>query len=565
MRTPGRCTNHESCWLANGGRDIWVPVGDDFVCPVCAEPLTAPPLQAISSRSMAVAAAASLALVALAGGAGFGLVRAISFASHGSQAQLAAMHPVAGQSRTAAQQPVSSRGATSLLSINTPAPTVAAPAPAAPKATTPPPASPGTPAPTALASSAPPASPPAAPAPVAPVTPRVASAQPAPATPAPSTVTASVPPAAPAHVAAVTPSPTAPRAAPPQQVAEATPPAHEAPRPTATSPAPKPVVLQAGVLQKVQPPPAKEPAAPESPISQGSRLAESEPTAPPVAPVQAFPTKLPTNPVPRPVVIARTITYGQPPGPEGESVDSTGRWRRHPFPVERSGFLPGPGWSPAGDETVSTATQPYQVAQGDGEESASSASSFDNGATVPSMQDDTGAAQSAGVAGMIAGGQVPALVPQMAPRFEGEGGAETVPQAAPKIVTQLTVPGWGPHMPANVPAERVDVAAADAIDDAPDAPIRLAMLPPAAPAKLVVPEYPPIAEDLDQPGRVNVGCIITVRGEPADCSVTRRLGGPAFATAVLDWLHSGEVRYRPHLVHGHPVPESRLYDVKFVP
>src|SRR5580704_12334681 len=99
MRTPGRCTNHESCWLANGGRDIWVPVGDDFVCPVCAEPLTAPPLQAISSRSMAVAAAASLALVAIAGGAGFGLVRAISFASHGSHSQLATMHPVAAPVR----------------------------------------------------------------------------------------------------------------------------------------------------------------------------------------------------------------------------------------------------------------------------------------------------------------------------------------------------------------------------------------------------------------------------------------------------------------------------------
>jgi hypothetical protein len=233
--------------------------------------------------------------------------------------------------------------------------------------------------------------------------------------------------------------------------------------------------------------------------------------------------------------------------------------------MDRSGFLPGPGWSPAGDETVSPVAQPYQVAQGDTEEGASSAPGFDNGSTVPSMQGDTEAAQAAGAAAMIAGGTVPALVPQMVPRFEGEAGAETVPQAAPKIVTQLTVPGMARLMAADAPAQRVDVAAADAIDDAPDAPIRLALLPAAAPAKLALPEYPPVAEDLDQPGRVNVGCTITVRGEPSNCSVTRRLGGPAFATAVLDWLHSGEVRYRPHLVHGHPVPEARLYDVKFVP
>jgi hypothetical protein len=82
---------------------------------------------------------------------------------------------------------------------------------------------------------------------------------------------------------------------------------------------------------------------------------------------------------------------------------------------------------------------------------------------------------------------------------------------------------------------------------------------------LALPEYPPIAEDLQVPGRVDVGCTITVRGEPSDCAVTRHVGAVMFATSVLSWLHSGEVRYRPHLVHGHPVPEARRYDVKFVP
>src|SRR5271165_3067911 len=122
MRTPGRCTNHDDCWLANGGRDIWVPVGDDFVCPVCAAPLTAPSLQAISTRSLAVAAAASLALVALAGGAGFGLVQAITYATHGTQAQLTAMRAAVPKKLVAAKQPAAPRGAVSVASI-TPPPT----------------------------------------------------------------------------------------------------------------------------------------------------------------------------------------------------------------------------------------------------------------------------------------------------------------------------------------------------------------------------------------------------------------------------------------------------------
>jgi hypothetical protein len=140
------------------------------------------------------------------------------------------------------------------------------------------------------------------------------------------------------------------------------------------------------------------------------------------------------------------------------------------------------------------------------------------------------------------------------------------PQAMPAVVTQLTVPSAGTRaMAADAPAERVDAAAADAVDNGPDAPARLALLPPATPAKLALPTYPPVADALDVPGRVDVGCTITVRGEPSDCMVTRHIGGHGFAESVLTWLHSGEVRYRPHLVHGHPAPEPRLYDVKFVP
>jgi hypothetical protein len=259
-------------------------------------------------------------------------------------------------------------------------------------------------------------------------------------------------------------------------------------------------------------------------------------------------------------VVTQAITDGRPPGPEGGGIDSTGRWRHRAAPLEqRSGFLPGPGWTQADEETVAGASQPYAVAQGDGDESAvAPAPGFDNGAVVPNVQNDTEVTQTTGASGA-------SIAPQTVPRLDGSTGVQMASDATASLVTRLMVPSMAARAIAEAPAQRVDVAAADAIDDAPDAPVRLAQLPRAAPADLVLPEYPPVADDLQKPGRVNVGCTITVRGKPSDCAVTREVGGRGFADAVLTWLHSGEVRYRPHLEHGRPVPESRLYDVKFVP
>jgi len=390
-------------------------------------------------------------------------------------------------------------------------------------------------------------------------TPSVAAEVPkAPTNPASVTV-AATPPAAPAHVAAQTPTQAAPAAAP-RQIAEATPPPHGKQPQQAAPPAAKPEVTQAASFTKAPPSAGSG----STPTPEGVQTAENRPPVPPVRPV---PVSGPQQSAPRSVAVVQTITYGKPPGPEGESLDSTGRWRHRAPHVDRSGFLPSPGWSQPDDVTASQATAPYQVAQGDTEESApSAAANFDGGTAVPNMQSDNETAPSEGASAASGGsGQVPGIVQQTVPRFDGAAGAETAPDAAPELVTHLSVPWVGGHMQADVPAERVDVAAADAIDDAPDAPLRLSRLPPAPKAKLALPEYPPIAEDLEQPGRVDVGCTITVRGEPSDCAVTRHVGAVIFAQSVLSWLHSGEVRYRPHLVHGHPVPEARRYDVKFVP
>ncbi len=88
MRTPGRCTNFDTCWLANGQRDIRVMVGDPFVCPACGEALHAPSIESISANGILGALAVSLAMVATAGGAGYGLVRVAQSAGTVSIASL---------------------------------------------------------------------------------------------------------------------------------------------------------------------------------------------------------------------------------------------------------------------------------------------------------------------------------------------------------------------------------------------------------------------------------------------------------------------------------------------
>ncbi len=73
MRTPGRCTNEQACWMADASRDIFVRLGDPFNCPACGSRLS-PPIQAIAGRSRAVSAMAGCVAFVVATGIGIGLV-----------------------------------------------------------------------------------------------------------------------------------------------------------------------------------------------------------------------------------------------------------------------------------------------------------------------------------------------------------------------------------------------------------------------------------------------------------------------------------------------------------
>jgi hypothetical protein len=122
----------------------------------------------------------------------------------------------------------------------------------------------------------------------------------------------------------------------------------------------------------------------------------------------------------------------------------------------------------------------------------------------------------------------------------------------------------GNPMP-TLPAERIDPAAAAQADQSANPVIRLVTLPTAPPDKLATPSYPPVYDEEDRPGEVNVKCTITVRGAPTGCTLLREQGGRHFADAVMAWLGSGAVRYRPGIASGRIVPEARHYHVRFEP
>jgi hypothetical protein len=92
MRTPGRCSNIEGCWISASHRDVWLNVGEDFTCPNCGGALSAPPGRALSMRGIKRAAvtgvAASMAVAAVAVIA----VKVSAMAWSGQPAVVAMMH-----------------------------------------------------------------------------------------------------------------------------------------------------------------------------------------------------------------------------------------------------------------------------------------------------------------------------------------------------------------------------------------------------------------------------------------------------------------------------------------
>ncbi len=75
MRTPGRCTNTEGCWISASRRDVWAVVGEEFVCPNCGNPLVPPEGKALSMRGLRRVALLSTIFIAVLAAGSFAAVR----------------------------------------------------------------------------------------------------------------------------------------------------------------------------------------------------------------------------------------------------------------------------------------------------------------------------------------------------------------------------------------------------------------------------------------------------------------------------------------------------------
>lgn len=497
MRTPGRCTNFETCWLANGRRDIRVMVGDPFVCPACGEPLHAPSIESISASGIAGAVAVSLALVAAAGGAGFSAVRLAQTTDLTTVAALIMRAPVQPAQRLAMQA----------KTLPGPEHHGDEPAFSSSGVSTAPPAAPHAPVVVGSAASSAPAS-------ASSPTMQPLGATPIHVAPAPVAELASIAPAT------FVPDATAPRVA----VAED---------------------------QFLQPPQMQPPHLP-GPVTPTGK----------VIVVSAEPHRQLTLP----------ISFGRPKAPEDDTPARSAHWRHHAIGLERrTGFLPPADWSADDATAVQQAQQAMPPVQGDSDYDSSAIDAANVSAeqptnATPSQQPDLAARGEGGTVDNAA--SVPAQQADMgAPGVAPMGGVRFDSMSAPSQLTRLIVPATlgAVRMPAYQDVARVDPTVAAAVDRAPGAEARLATLPPAPADKLAVPEYPPQAEAADQPGRVDVGCIITPHGLPSGCEVQHQEGGQSFAHSVLTWLKSGTVRYRPSVIAGHPAPEPHQYKVRFEP
>jgi len=445
MRTPGRCTNHDHCWLGNARRDVWVPVDHEFVCPVCATPLKAPPIQSISARGTGRAGVTSLALLLVASAAGFGAIRLLD---------LVAPRPVAAR----------------LVAVPSHAPK--------PKQT------------------------------VAPVPQRVAAVMPVVVSPAPMPVV-------------------------------------QAPMPA--------TIAEAGL---------------EPTGESAARLLIAEAR---IAPRQVAPAT--------PQKLILPVTFGRPRAPEDSEAEPQGSWHRRPPPAPRAtGFMPGPGevaMADGGSGELAETGGLVPFAQGDGDEGA--LPRFEP-AALPATDRTASIPQTASLATAVALADQPARFTGLAaaPRSDRDGGGASFDRdtgagnaaslnVAAALGSAVVAQLFNGNPLPTVPPARIDPQEAAQADRAPNPLVKLVMLPPEPAEKLAKPSYPPVDAEADRPGQVSVKCTITVLGEPAGCVVLDQHGGSRFTRSVMQWLDSGNVRYRPAITAGRIVPEPRRYTVSFVP
>ena len=106
MRTPGRCSNIEGCWISASHRDVWLNVGEDFTCPNCGSMLSAPPGRAVHARGVRKAAFTATATAMGIAAAAVAAVKLSTLTLSGQPALTAMLHaPAAVMSAMFRTQP----------------------------------------------------------------------------------------------------------------------------------------------------------------------------------------------------------------------------------------------------------------------------------------------------------------------------------------------------------------------------------------------------------------------------------------------------------------------------
>jgi hypothetical protein len=182
----------------------------------------------------------------------------------------------------------------------------------------------------------------------------------------------------------------------------------------------------------------------------------------------------------------------------------------------------------------------------------------------------------------------PAPPPQPAPQAQPEPRQPAI--AAPPAAGHGTAPGVRVTMEcsidaAGVPSNCVRVQHQDLPPPSPPPPppakpaaarpaVTASPPPPVSPTDRE-PSYQPVAGGSPpypsdyvrdgRPGEVSLTCLILASGEPQNCRVADYIGGRRFAEAVVKWLNTGQVRFRPAVRGGHPVAEERHWHITFAP
>jgi hypothetical protein len=287
--------------------------------------------------------------------------------------------------------------------------------------------------------------------------------------------------------------------------------------------------------------------------AQTLRLAQSvpplqiDPSVPDLVYVAAAP--------PHPLVLP--INFGRPHAPEDDAPAQSATWHHHALSTRHHrSFVCDPAGSDDDQPALQQAQQIVSPAQGE--------SDSDMNAAAPSpdqAENDAAPSNADGESAPVQ--QADSDVPGATQAAD----VQYVTRSANAEVGRLIVPASASHrdLPAYRPAERIDPTDAASADRASDAAFVLATVKRAPASPLAVPAYPTQLADEDRPGRVDVGCVISQRGLPSGCEVQRQEGGRSFAHAVMSWLRSGNVRYRPSVVDGQPAAEPRDYKVRFEP